>query len=630
MRGILKSDWFLSCLILIVFLLTNGYQYNWDDQHVEIPLLKSLIDPSLYVGDYYVESLKKNFTSFMYPLLSRIITLDQIPAVYFLLYLLSRYFLFFWVYKIWKYISGQKLTAFLCAVMFVLIGRVPEFLYRTFSHQEFALGIIFAGIYFFYKERFVLASAILGCAANFHALYALFPMIFLEIFLMRDLKKYKFVSFLKSSVAFLICALPFLIWTAKRLLSAPAAEDPGIYENWVALYKIACPQNFLFLEVPLNAIFKDFKNFEQAIPRYLILIVLFALNAVHHEAFRKDRKMTACALGTLGLLLALFFFSYIQPNRLILDLNLARGAQYLLLFLMGYTMILLLKVSEEFPLWMSIPLAMMFYLLGFGDLIATLSALAMFFLIAALRLFYRHSARPGPPVVKAGAGRMTQVILFCALFLTAVAGMVIFMKYKFNPSVFLKLYSGTAWIFLGFLVVVLGKKIAKVNLSPKILIMIPLILMFVQYGRYHWDHLKVQKYGGGFWQLQRDWEDMQRFVKDHTPKNALFMIPNDMEMGGFRILSERKIICCYRDCGIVGFDYKAALEWQRRLADIGSFKVIANQSIKPAILNALFKYHVDYIVFMRYYAPDPQAPGLEKIYENRSFSLFQVKLHHFP
>src|SRR3990167_3451751 len=233
MRGILKSDWFVSLLILTVFLLTNGYQYNWDDQHVEIPLLKSLIDPSLYAGDYYVESLKKNFTSFMYPLISRIITVDQIPAAYFILYLLSRYFLFFWLYKIWKYISGQRLTAFLCTAMFILIGRVPEFLYRTFSHQEFALGIIFAGIYFFYKERFILASAILGCAANFHALYALFPMIFLGIFLMLGIKKYKFTSLLKSSFAFLICALPFLIWTAQRLLSAPTAADSKIYENWI-------------------------------------------------------------------------------------------------------------------------------------------------------------------------------------------------------------------------------------------------------------------------------------------------------------------------------------------------------------------------------------------------------------
>ena len=90
--------------------------------------------------------------------------------------------------------------------------------------------------------------------------------------------------------------------------------------------------------------------------------------------------------------------------------------------------------------------------------------------------------------------------------------------------------------------------------------------------------------------------------------------------------SERKIICCYRDCGIIGFDYPAALEWQRRLADIESFKVIADQSIKPAILNALFKYQVNYIVFMRYYAPDPHAPRLEKIYENRNFSLFRVTL----
>src|SRR3989338_6634577 len=97
----LKNDWFVGLCLLAVFLATNGYTYAWDDQHLEIPLLKSLIDPALYPGDYYVESLKKNFLSLLYPLLARLISLEQIPAVYFFLYLLSRYFLFFWMYKLW-------------------------------------------------------------------------------------------------------------------------------------------------------------------------------------------------------------------------------------------------------------------------------------------------------------------------------------------------------------------------------------------------------------------------------------------------------------------------------------------------------------------------------------------------
>ena len=120
---------------------------------------------------------------------------------------------------------------------------------------------------------------------------------------------------------------------------------------------------------------------------------------------------------------------------------------------------------------------------------------------------------------------------------------------------------------------------------------------------------------------------MQNFAKANTPKDATFLVPNDMEMGGFRIFSERKVICCYRDCGIVGFDYSAAVEWAKRLRDIEPFKVILdeNSDLKQAIMNAIIIYKADHIVFMRYYAPtEGKINFLKKIHENDSFSLFQV------
>ena len=51
----------------------TSYKYGWDDQQLEIPLLKHLIDPTLYQGDYYVESLKQNFSSYFYPILAKLI-----------------------------------------------------------------------------------------------------------------------------------------------------------------------------------------------------------------------------------------------------------------------------------------------------------------------------------------------------------------------------------------------------------------------------------------------------------------------------------------------------------------------------------------------------------------------------
>ena len=155
-------------------------------------------------------------------------------------------------------------------------------------------------------------------------------------------------------------------------------------------------------------------------------------------------------------------------------------------------------------------------------------------------------------------------------------------------------------------------------------IFIPIFIAFTYLIKYHCDYLNVRANGGGFWQLQRNWEDMQRYAQKNTSKNSLFMVPHNMEMGGFRIFSERKLLMCYRDCGIIGFDYKAALEWQKRLADIDAFRVFITKPIGSALINALTKYKVDYIVFMRYAAP-PDNEVIKRIYGNDVFVLYQVK-----
>src|SRR5258708_37657581 len=99
-QRVLSHDFSVVFFILIAYLCTNSYIYAWDDQHLEIPLLKHLIDPSLYRGDYYVESLAKNFSSYLYPILSKCITVAQIPTVYWILFLFSRYLMFFFFYKL--------------------------------------------------------------------------------------------------------------------------------------------------------------------------------------------------------------------------------------------------------------------------------------------------------------------------------------------------------------------------------------------------------------------------------------------------------------------------------------------------------------------------------------------------
>ncbi|HSV43312.1 MAG TPA: hypothetical protein VLJ10_02035, partial [Candidatus Bathyarchaeia archaeon] len=373
LKKLFKNSWFLALLLLGIFLATNGYIYGWDDQHVEIPLLKKLIDPTLYPNDYYVDALKANFMSYLYPVLAKVITIPQIPTAYLLLYLLSRYFLFFFMFKIWKAITKQEGLAFLCVLMTLLIGRVEEFLYRTFSHQEFALALIFTGMYLFYKNRPLLAAVVLGIAANIHALYSLFPMFYISVDLMRQ-KKWK--DIIKSGLIFLAGALPFLIWAGKKIIDGGTAAPAPPASEWIPLYQLACPQNFVFYNSSLAAVFSSWKNFWDGTGSYWLLATLTIILTTSCRSFREDRRTQSVLIGGGILLILAFIFSYIWPSRFFLDLNLIRNSQYMLFFLMGYLIILLWNLRTQHP-WRFLLCLLALPFIRFGMYQATLSVLIM-------------------------------------------------------------------------------------------------------------------------------------------------------------------------------------------------------------------------------------------------------------
>lgn len=605
MKRLLQNDWAAGLFLLAVFLLTNGYAFPWDDQHLEVPLLKSLIDPGLYPGDYYVSSLKQNVITFFYPLLARFITIDQIPAVYFLLYLVSRFFLFFFSYKLWRHISGDRLTALCCVLSLILVGRVEEFLYRTFSHQELALAVVAAGIYLFYKERFLLAAVVLGLAANLHALYSLFPFVYLMTYLFLNTSRWGWQTLFKSFAAFVILLTPLLFWVIHKFTTASAAAAPPAFDDWHRLYMLACPQNYLFYNVPLNELFKSWAVFFNTTKHYLLILALFALNFVYNEHFRKDKKIQAAFIGGLLMIAFSFVFTYIVPSRFVIDLNLIRNIQYFLFFLTGYTAILIVNTVKNKPPAIGMAAAILFIFFESGkynEATTILAATALFFLLWMTKLKEQNKRDLS---LLAGAAAILSVAFILLINI---------LKSKMAFFTQLNLAAAPVVLLVGFLF----------PRFRKTLVFVPIVFIFLSFSFFHYRMLDIIKTGPGFWQMQRNWEDMQRYVKANTPKNTLLMVPHDMEMGGFRILSERPVVVCYRDCGVIGFDYPAAVEWERRLNELEAFKVFVRGPVAQSIVTGVFKYKVNYIVFMNYAQPRDQISLFEKIYENEVFSLYKV------
>jgi hypothetical protein len=287
---------------------------------------------------------------------------------------------------------------------------------------------------------------------------------------------------------------------------------------------------------------------------------------------------------------------------------------------MGYTIILILKMLQKEEIFKRYLTAMMISFFTFSDLIATAGIFLLIFL-AGWNVFYEKPA---------GLRRNFFLVTF---------GMIMLVIFGYLLKLFTLIYPGIPEI-TAFVTLIIAPALVCFFLkyrpahpwSPflkKSLLAIPLTVIFFYSLYYQVTFSILEKTGTGGWALQRNWEDIQRHVKANTPKDALILVPHDMYMGGFRILSERTIIACFRDCGIVGFDYQAGLEWHYRTRDIEPFKVIWDKNIEPAIINGIFKYRANYIVFMRYYEPPTEThEAYQKIYHNDQFSLYKILIHN--
>jgi len=611
-KEFLKTPWFVALVLLGIFFSTVGYKYGWDDQHVEIPLLKSLIDDSLYQNDYYVNSLKENFTSYFYIILSKVIKVAQIPCVYLGLFILSRYFLFFWLYKLWLYISKDKLKAFFCMAVFIFVARVEEFLYRTFSHQEFALAIIFAGIYFFFRGRFFISSLLLGISTNFHALYSLFPFFYMVIYLLWDIRKYKIKILCQSICIFFLCSSPFLIWAISNHL------DGGVisvnYQGWKDLYSYSCPQNFFMPLFPFSEITRNIANFFELTKEYFFLMALFILNLFLNNRFKDEKKSIAFCLGAFVLLVICFFFTYLYPNRFILDLNLVRNTQFLHFLLVGYTTLFFIDTIDHENLLIAFCASLLFPFLKFFKSFAVFPALGIiFFLMVSINML----KKPQSFKRNIGLGFFSLATGFSvyALYFLYTHAMY---RYSIMVALIIIFFLNTgAYLLLGYM-----RERRKIVLK-RIFIIIPLIVFFSHYTFYNYQRQQEETVSSGYWRLRRSWVDMQKYVKENIPKDSMIFVPHDIPMGGFRIFSERSIVFSERDCGIIGFDYAAALEWKKRYRQMNSYRATATQSFRTALDRAIFSYDAEYIVFMRYFMM-PSNDFFQLAYTNMDFALYKV------
>jgi hypothetical protein len=353
----------------------------------------------------------------------------------------------------------------------------------------------------------------------------------------------------------------------------------------------------------------------------------------------------------MGLSLVFLTVQYIAgypfPNHFLLSLNLFRSIQFVHFFLIGYTTWLVVERCRTFPAWAGFILAMLFANITMMDLSTVGGVWAMIMFIGLMEswangppagevrlrrdpanaMHWRTRPIGGPPAGEARhakhGGRRGWPIYMWGLGLVIALGLMVgvFAIFKINPLVNPRFLVRTGGLTILMMLIYFLRPPWPARLRHAF-VMIPLILFTFWYTEFHYHQITDPK--KGFELIEEHWEDMQRKVRERTPKDAMILVPYDMEMGGFRTLSERNVICEDRDKNIVAFDFMTARMWQQRRADILEFRVLGKDDYRPAVVAALTKYRADYIVFMSYKAPQPNDM-FKLVYANGSFALFRVQ-----
>lgn len=629
--SILSHPLFFALLITGIFYISHGYRYAMDDQLIEIPFLKMAIDPELYPRDDYVQTKHAHYLTFFYKSLGRIVLTEHIKPVYALLFFVSRLLMFFWMYKFWLLITKKRVLSLFCVLGFMVVLRSEMFLYRTFSHAEFALAPMFAGLYYFFKSRYRTASIILGVTMNIHLVFALFPMFYLVTYLLLKLR-HKFRVCLESIGLFTLFSLPVVIFYLRSKTGTSAGLGPEEFAEFFKLIRHYAPYFFFFGRLPLSEAFSSFFQGLISLKFIIFLITLYGTSLLISKEFRSQPKFHVMGVIIFLSLVLQFWASYIHPNLTVLCLLLNRQIGILSFILIGiYISGCWKALGERQNLLLGV-------VMGFAMLTFTnkdFSSIGFLILLLPIWIFTGvvqvnkegvSSSMPAEALRGWGLKYYIRVwpkLCLCVLFST---GIIIWGLIKMCQLVHANPFQSPLFVLVSWLMLLSAfvyyfvPQGAKVMIL-RIMLLIPLCVFLSGYtGR----HIKdMRRARTPIELIHKDVEVLGKHIRTHTEKDALFLFP-EIPYNTFRLHAQRSLVFSEADTGTFALDIASIKDYLVKLEHLGSFKFNAPRaSYKQAVMRAIRDYNVDYIVFFRGEAPKP-TKTLSLVYISDLFALYKL------
>lgn len=495
-----KSHKYLAALLCLpISLLIFGFTYYFSANSAQVmPFAFKLANPNLFPNDAYIQSLTV-FPSLYPKIMAWFTWTERLDIFHFILYLVTRYFFFVFVWLTAKLVLRHNVYAYAACIIAALapfcaiitpLGKDPLLkaeMYQTAITAPFIL----MSIWLFLKNKYTPSFIILALIYYLNGLNVNFTiMLFAFAFIAVKNKK----AYLKALIAPAIILIPwaYFYFTANSPFLPKSPEFMKILRYWYSEHY------FILGRQP---------EFYAGILSLIPLLALAVYTATAKTKFFKTFKAFLCAFFVMWL--TAFIFADLIPVSSITVIQLLRSDSVLCVFgaiALAPFIIKLIKQNNA-------------------------KSVALAFLFAACALTFIDS-----------------IFIFFALF--------IFISEKFFKSRYTKLTAAAAGIYaIGLLAVMreifspmsavlifsvlyltAGKKLNAFYFSrKKICIAFIVIIMAAQYAVITGNRAKDLFANGP--SEQKAWIAMGQWIQNNTPESAVFFTPNTFT--GFRLSARR-------------------------------------------------------------------------------------------
>ena len=561
----------LSVLLALAGTTLVGYRFGDSNHGITVPILKRLMDPSLYPGDAMVATAERFPTVFYRALALVLPGTDWIPLAFFVLYVVSIAATLAGAYRIGRWAGGP--AAGVLALLFafpVRIGLAGEALYRVaFSHSHLASALTIWAIVWFLEGRRMLPILALSLGAYNHLLYSVYmlvPMMLVVLWERREAGTRRTLQLLAAGALPLV---PLALWAISK--GAPMTPE------WLELLRLRSAHHS----------FPSF--FGEDLPEAAALLALaaLALSRLHVE---KRRLVMFFLAGTALQFVLGTVFTELYPIKAMLQYQPHRSWRFLMLILRG------VAAAGIVEGWRAGGI-------GRAVSIATGTVLMVPGLEPLLPVSVALEAVLGRPAPAAWAR------LVAAGVLVGVEGWGDRpLRYDFVGELLPRLMSTTALgaaavatlivvgregRFLRHALAVAAAALTLFSLGPE------------AYGRAR------ARWESGAWREAQDW------VRLHTPKDAVLLTPP--KEAGFRVFSERTVVGEWKDGTQQYFDDAFVKQWGARMEMLGGDEY--PKLSDDRLLSLARAYRASYIVL----SAKPERRDLVEVFRNRAFAVYEAR-----